>query len=86
MSNYNQNGLLVTEKQDNRKAKRFAMIGGGVATALIASSANAAIDLTKLTEQFTQLETAVSSVIAVALTIAIVVIGWRWIKRAIFSI
>lgn len=53
---------------------------------MMSSTAHAAIDLSKLNEQFTQLETAVTGVIGVALTVLLVVVGWRWIKRAVGGI
>lgn len=57
-----------------------------VAFLMMTSNAHAAIDLSKLNEQFTQLETAVSGVIGVALTVLLVVVGWRWVKRAVGGI
>lgn len=59
-----------------------------VASAIIASNtASAAVlDFSELTSELDGVKVAVVGVIAVALTIGIAIVGWRWAKRALFSV
>lgn len=66
----------------NRYLAPVAGVGALVATA----SANAALDLSALTTEMQSVETAVAGVIAVAITIGIAIVGWRWAKRGLFSV
>lgn len=81
MSDLNKKELAVATAK--KSVGVSALLG---AFLMMTSNAHAAIDLSKLNEQFTQLETAVSGVIGVALTVLLVVVGWRWVKRAVGGI
>lgn len=81
MSDLNKKKLAVATTK--KSVGVSALLG---AFLMMTSNAHAAIDLSKLNEQFTQLETAVSGVIGVALTVLLVVVGWRWVKRAVGGI
>ncbi len=82
MSNYTSE-LVIKKSKSN---KRFlAPIAGAVALVATAS-ANAALDLAKLNETLTGVETAVAGAIAVAITIGVTIVGWRWVKKGLFSV
>lgn len=58
-----------------------------IATALAGTQAYAAdFDLSGLTTSMNEVKTAVLGVIAVAVTIGVAIVGWRWAKKGLFSI
>lgn len=92
MNVYDEKGQLVqVEEVENQKPSFFKKaIGTATAVttlAVVTTPAHAAIlDLSELTTEMTSIKTAIIGVIAVAVAIGIAVIGWRWAKRALFSI
>lgn len=83
-----QTGVVVYNQ--SKKIPLYQKFATATGATLLAVNAHATettgIDLSGLTAQFTSLGTAVKGVIAVAMTVAILVVGWRWIKRAVFSL
>lgn len=82
------NGKAVETKEQNRFARYLPTAAVGTAMMTVATNAHAAgtLDLTALTTELTSVKTAVLGVIAVAVTIGIAIVGWRWAKRALFSV
>lgn len=88
MNTIKQNGSLVAVKQENSRvfARVIAPATAIGVLALSSAPAQAALDLSELTTQMEGVKTAVTSVVAVALTIGVAIVGWRWVKRALFSV
>lgn len=77
--------VAETQKQGLMSHVVPASVLGSVA--VMATSANAAtLDLSSLTTELESVQTAVVGVIAVAITIGIAIVGWKWAKRALFSV
>lgn len=87
MSNVYDVGVKKTSPKQNSLKKRLSVGAGALgASALVTVPAQAAIDFSGITQQFTELKTGIEGVIALAIAVAIVIVGWRWVKRGIFSI
>lgn len=87
MQKQKQTGVVVYNQSKKIPLyQKFAAATGATLLAVNAHATETGIDLSGLTAQFTSLGTAVKGVIAVAMTVAILVVGWRWIKRAVFSL
>lgn len=80
--------LVVVEAKKPSKFKTLATAVGAGATAIMLSTpAHAAtLDLSGLTTELEGIKTAVVGVFATALLIGVAIVGWRWAKRALFSI
>ncbi|OPH39505.1 major capsid protein [Moraxella lacunata] len=77
--------VAKTQKQGLMSSVIPASVLGSVA--VMATSANAAtLDLSSLTTELQSVQTAVVGVVAVAITIGIAIVGWKWAKRALFSV
>ncbi|OOR88740.1 major capsid protein [Moraxella bovis] len=77
--------VAQTQKQGLMSRVVPASVLGSVA--VMATSANAAtLDLSSLTTELQGVQTAVVGVVAVAITIGIAIVGWKWAKRALFSV
>lgn len=86
---YDENGKAVETKEQNRFARYLPTAAVGTAMMTVATNAHAnggGLDLTALTTELTSVKTAVLGVIAVAVTIGVAIVGWRWAKRALFSV
>lgn len=69
--------------------RKIATIGATGTALMLGNSAHAAgegLDLSGLTSQLQNVQTSVVGVVAVAVTIGVVIVGWRWAKRALFSL
>lgn len=80
------NNVAVIEQPEKGKFDRFVSYGvatvGSVALAVPAY----AVDFEPLKAEFTGLQTAVTGVIAIALSVTIAIVGWKWVKRVAFSV
>lgn len=88
MNTNKENGSLVAVKQEKTGFFTRAIASSTAISVLALSSAQAqaALDLSELTTQMEGVKTTVTAVIAVALTIGVAIVGWRWVKRALFSV
>lgn len=88
MNTNKENGSLVAVKQEKTGyfTRAIAPATDIGVLALSSAQAQAALDLSELTTQMEGVKTAVTAVIAVALTIGVAIVGWRWVKRALFSV
>lgn len=76
--------VAKTQKQGLSRVVPASVLGS---VAVMATSANAAVlDLSSLNTELEGVKTAVVGVIAVAITIGIAIVGWKWAKRALFSV
>lgn len=86
---YDENGNLVaTQTKNPSKLKKLATAVGAGATAVMVSTPvhAATLDLSGLNTELEGIKTAVVGVFATALLIGVAIVGWRWAKRALFSI
>ena len=78
---------LVAKTQKQGLMSRVVPASVLFSVAVMATSANAAtLDLSPLPAELQSVQTAVVGVVAVAITIGIAIVGWKWAKRALFSV
>lgn len=78
-------GLVV--QNQSKKMPFYQKAAIAIGSSLMVVNAHAAeLNLSELTTQFEQVKTTVGGVITAAIGVTVLIVGWRWVKRAVFSV